>query len=216
MPLPNRVPLFFIGAALLIAIQPPLALAQPDGLALTIASPAPDQNSSIFTRQAPLQLQGAARGAAGIVKVTWESFYGFGDSATVEPDGFLSLNAHWKTGPIGLRPGANWIKVTALDRSNREAVSHVTVYYAPDNPAPPPAGQIRTSFYNGREVTYHVVNGRAIYQGDIILGTAAELERAQAPGLIGMSTPGGKNNAAAGPLHRFRADAGRPGGSRQP
>ncbi len=42
----------------------------------------------------------------------------------------------------------------------------------------------RTGYYHGREVTYQVVDGLAIYAGDIILGRAAELE---APGFQALS-----------------------------
>ena len=45
-----------------------------------------------------------------------------------------------------------------------------------------PARGIRSSFYRGRPVTYQVIDGMAIYQGDIVLGTAAELEAAREPG----------------------------------
>ncbi len=41
---------------------------------------------------------------------------------------------------------------------------------------------IRSSYYRGRPVTYQVIDGMAIYQGDIVLGTAEELEQAAAKG----------------------------------
>ncbi len=46
---------------------------------------------------------------------------------------------------------------------------------SPDRP------DIRTSFYQGRPVTYEVIGGLAIFEGDIVLGTAAELEAARQP-----------------------------------
>ncbi|HSW51158.1 MAG TPA: M12 family metallopeptidase, partial [Bryobacteraceae bacterium] len=45
-------------------------------------------------------------------------------------------------------------------------------------PAIPAEPDIRSSFYRGRPVTYQVIDGLAIYQGDIVLGTAEELEAA--------------------------------------
>ena len=50
------------------------------------------------------------------------------------------------------------------------------VLAGPANPAEP---DVRSSFYRGRPVTYRVVDGLAIYQGDIILGSAEELEAAR-------------------------------------
>lgn len=41
---------------------------------------------------------------------------------------------------------------------------------------------IRSSYYRGRPVTYQVIDGLAVYQGDIILGTAEELEAARTAG----------------------------------
>lgn len=38
------------------------------------------------------------------------------------------------------------------------------------------AQQIRTGIYAGHPVTYRVINGQALYQGDIVLGDPAELE----------------------------------------
>jgi uncharacterized protein (TIGR03437 family) len=49
--------------------------------------------------------------------------------------------------------------------------------------AGPSRPDVRSSYYRGRPVTYQVVDGLAIYQGDIILGTADELEAAREPGV---------------------------------
>lgn len=38
---------------------------------------------------------------------------------------------------------------------------------------------IRSSVYRGRPVTYQVIDGLAIYEGDIVLGTVEELEAAR-------------------------------------
>lgn len=46
----------------------------------------------------------------------------------------------------------------------------------------------RIGSYRGRQVTYQVVDGLAIYQGDIILGRVADLEREQSLGLRPEST----------------------------
>jgi uncharacterized protein (TIGR03437 family) len=41
------------------------------------------------------------------------------------------------------------------------------------------AADLSTGYYRGRRVTFHDVNGIALYQGDIILGATAEIEAAQ-------------------------------------
>ena len=47
-------------------------------------------------------------------------------------------------------------------------------------PQTPPPAELRSSFFHGKAVTYQVIDGMAIYQGDITLGRAAELEAARA------------------------------------
>src|SRR5712692_2795290 len=42
--------------------------------------------------------------------------------------------------------------------------------------------EFRTGYYHGRQVTYQVIDGLAIYQGDIILGKAAEIEADESTG----------------------------------
>src|SRR5216684_2086312 len=38
-----------------------------------------------------------------------------------------------------------------------------------------PAAEIHTGWWRGRKITYKVVDGRAIWQGDIVLGRAGEI-----------------------------------------
>ena len=46
----------------------------------------------------------------------------------------------------------------------------------PSAPAPAQDGTaLRTTVFQGAEITYEVIDGLAIYEGDIILGTAAEV-----------------------------------------
>jgi astacin len=52
----------------------------------------------------------------------------------------------------------------------------------PAQEAGPSGPDIRSSYYRGRPVTYQVIEGLAIYQGDIVLGTAEELEAARQSG----------------------------------
>ncbi len=43
--------------------------------------------------------------------------------------------------------------------------------------APNKTGEIKTIQFNGKTITYEVIDGMAIYQGDMILGKASELEK---------------------------------------
>src|SRR5690348_11946388 len=49
--------------------------------------------------------------------------------------------------------------------------------------------EFRTGTWRGRTVTYQVVNGWAIAQGDIILGRAEELANTANPSVISGATP---------------------------
>ena len=64
---------------------------------------------------------------------------------------------------------------------------------------PPVHAQTNTSIYRGKQVTYRTVNGMAVDQGDIVLGTAAELEAAHTRATTRTTTRTGRELAAAQP-----------------
>ncbi len=153
-------------------------------IALAIVSPTSEPQASVQT--ASVEIGGTVSSSAGLpVTVAWtiNGKYGGNTEAT----------ASWSTGYINLAPGANLIEVTATDGVSTPATRQVALSLeAP--PTPDPNAQslhFQVGRYQGRLVQYRVVNGRAIFEGDIVLGDPATLD----PQLTAASTQGVKNRA---------------------
>ncbi|MGH9667547.1 MAG: M12 family metallopeptidase, partial [Bryobacteraceae bacterium] len=162
------------------------ALAQAAGLTLTISDPLPSAGRRIvFTTRPTVKLHGAVRlpaGLSGRTRVSWVIDERAGEGASVEATD-VAETFRWATEPIALRPGPNRIRVRASGPLGETASASLIVSYAPAVPEPAPP-EIRSAFYDGRPVTYEVRNGRAIYEGDIVLGTAEEMSAAKMPGRL--------------------------------
>lgn len=156
-----------------------LALAQTAGIQLTISDPSPSGRGGVLTTEPTMRLQGSVQSASS-VRVTWEIDESAGEDAAVESTAGPGM-LRWYTAPIALRPGPNRIQVRAFDPSGQTAAASLIVNYRPRAPLPSAPSEVRSAFYNGRPVTYEVRNGRAIYEGDIVLGTAEEMNTAQTP-----------------------------------
>ncbi len=117
----------------------------------------------------------------------WQSNRGFSDLATVRlaDDGKTIL---WSSSaPVPLRLGVNHVRIKALGQSR--AATSVNIYYAPRSPLPKTV--LKTTTFHGKQITYEVRDGLAIYQDDIILGKAADVAAAAAAGpLAAKSTKG--------------------------
>jgi hypothetical protein len=181
----------FVQISVLIASCLSQLPAQQAAPSIRITEPAA-VNGAVFTNQPAISLSGVATGVAGITQVKWQKIGAFGDQASVEREQIVDLTVSWSTGQIGLRPGANFVKVEAIDSSNQHAEAAVVVYYTPADAPLPSHGDIQSSFYRGVPVTYQVKDGLAIFQGDIVLGTASQMEQAR---LLG---PGGSRRGVGG------------------
>jgi hypothetical protein len=138
---------------------------------LLITEPTPAKDGTIVTSSPAISLKGTATWAAGDLRVLWQNDRGFSDlaSATLAADHKTVL---WNsTTPIPLLPGINHVRVRALGPSG--AASFVNVFYAPQTPVAPPV--LRTTFLHGKQITYEVRDGLAIYQSDMVLGQAADV-----------------------------------------
>ena len=141
--------------------------------ALRLTSPVPSQDGTVFTSEPAISIRGTLRTAGGDRRVRWKSNRGFVDLATVavSPGG---QTVEWKsTVPVPLRPGLNRIEVTALGQLG--AAAFLNVYYTPRTP--PLIHPLKTAVIDGKQITYEIVDGRAIFQNDIVLGTAGEVAR---------------------------------------
>jgi hypothetical protein len=132
-------------------------------------------NQTVSTKSPTIRIHGMARGVAGIQRVEWDSDRELGGLATIHGTR-AALSIRWETEPIPLHAGRNRVKVRAVDASNQAATEFATIDYFPENPAPPAQSELRQSIYRGKPVTYQVRNGMAIFQGDILLGPADEID----------------------------------------
>jgi hypothetical protein len=139
--------------------------------ALRVTGPPPSKNAAIFTGEPAIPLKGTLSWTGGDMRVLWQSNRGFSDLAavTVAGDGRTVL---WNTAsPVPLRPGINHVRIGALGQPG--AATFVNIYYTPKAAAAPAA--IGTTTLRGKQITYEVIGGLAVYQGDIILGKSADV-----------------------------------------
>jgi hypothetical protein len=146
-----------------------LALGQ--NAALRITEPVPSRDGTIVTNKPAISLKGTLAWTGGDKRVMWEINRGFSDLAGVTLSDDRKTILWSSSSPVPLRPGINHLRIKALGQPG--ASTFVNVFYTPQSPAPTPA--LRTTVFHGREITYEVKDGLAIYQGDMILGKAADV-----------------------------------------
>jgi hypothetical protein len=173
--------------------------------ALRITDPIPSRDGTIVTSEPALTLEGTLAWTGRDRRVLWESSRGFSDLARVSlaADGKTIL---WSSStPVPLRPGINHVRIKALGQPS--ASTFVNVFYTPKSPAPVPA--LKRTVFHGQEVTYEVRDGLAIYQGDIILGKAADVAAAAAaPVPLDAKTPKGLRPEAVTIAPNFSSPTG--------
>ena len=138
---------------------------------LEIQITSPPFNPVFRTTGGGVELTGTATGPNAIAQVTWSNNYG--DS------GVAQGTSTWRSGRIPLQLGTNEITVTVTDVFNYSATATLLAERF-ENPGEEAfSDDVRSSFFRGKPVTYAVVDGLAIFEGDIVLGTADELESAR-------------------------------------
>jgi uncharacterized repeat protein (TIGR01451 family) len=143
-----------------------LAFGQNAGL--RIVEPVAKKGRTIVTGEPAIVLRGTLAWTGGDKRVLWKNQRGFSDLAAVT----LSEDGHtleWRTAtPIPLRPGVNQVRVEALGQHGAE--DFLNIYYTAPVTTPPNPLRQGTTLLHGRQITYEVKNGRAVYQSDMILG----------------------------------------------
>lgn len=128
----------------------------------------PPFDPDFTTTGAGVELVGSVTGPNPIVQVTWSDNRG--------NFGIAQGAASWRSGRIPLTPGRNAITITAVDSSNASVSRNLMVDRVANVKEESFSEDVRSSFYRGKPVTYSVVDGVAIYEGDIVLGTVDQLE----------------------------------------
>lgn len=125
-----------------------------------------ERNRTITTDQPALPLTGSA--PAGASRIQWESNRGFGGFADLRKDDGAPVT--WTIPSIPLRPGLNQIRIKAIPATGPAEETFVNIR----STAQPSieSGGSGTLTYRGRPLSYRLVNGLAIFQGDMVLGQA--------------------------------------------
>jgi len=137
-------------------------------------------NPHSVTSNATALIEGVASGtSAPIANIYWTDHQGHSGPAqwTASPAGTAAPAAF--TAAVPVRPGANRIAIVAVDSRNRSGSAQLTVYSKAPRGAS--VSDVRSGWWHGTPVTYSVVNGLAIVEGDIILGTAEQLAASAPP-----------------------------------
>jgi astacin len=127
-----------------------------------------------------VSLKGVAAADSPIVNIYWTDHQGHTGPAdwtpsTAGPSAPVAFSA-----AVPVRPGANRITVIVVDTGNRSGSAQLSVY---SEGAPGPSvSEIRSGWWQGMPVTYAVIGGQAVVEGDIVLGPAAELAASAPPG----------------------------------
>jgi hypothetical protein len=136
---------------------------------LRITEPAMSKDGTIVTSEPAVTLTGTLSSTVGDQRILWESSRGFSDLAIVRlaDDGHTVL---WNSAsPIPLRPGINHVRIKALNQPG--VTASVNIFYTAQAPAQSPAHA--RMVFRGKEVTYEVRDGLAVFQSDMILGPAS-------------------------------------------
>ena len=138
--------------------------------ALDLQILSPPFNPIFRTTGGGVELSGVVNGSSLVTQVRWASNHGH--------VGVAEGTSSWRSGRIPLEPGINTITVTAADQYGDSATATVQVEHLRGEGEAGFSDDVRTSTYLGKSVTYDVVDGLAVFEGDIVLGTAEQLEPA--------------------------------------
>ena len=131
-------------------------------------------STHIVTSAATVSLSGLASANSTIVNVYWVDQQGNRGAAQWTSGAAALVN--W-TADVPVRPGSNRITVVAVDSGNQSASVQFSVHS--DALPAPPVTAARSGWWQGLPVAYAEINGWAVTQGDIILGTAEQLAASQ-------------------------------------
>lgn len=126
------------------------------------------QPVSRSTTSSQIEIEGVVSSKTSIANVFWVDNTGRRGRAQWNQGAVSSWRAS-----VPLQPGANRVAVVAADTQNRSAA--VSFFVVRNVPSAPPPTEIRAGKVRGMPVTYAVVNGWAIAEGDIILGRASQI-----------------------------------------
>ena len=131
------------------------------------------------TSAATVTINGLAASGAAIVNIYWTDHQGHTGPAAWTPSPAAESSSLAFTATVPVRPGGNRIAVIAVDSRNQSGSAQLAVFS--EAARGPAVNEIRSGWWHGVPVTYSVIDAQAIVEGDIILGTAAQLAASAPP-----------------------------------
>jgi len=153
--------------------------------ALRLTEPLTKKDHTVVTSEPAISLKGTLAWTGGDRRVLWMSNRGFSDLASVALADDHKTVIWSSTAPVPLRPGVNHLRIRALGQPG--AAAFVNVFYAPRTPLPTPV--LGTTSFEGKQITYEVKDGLAIYQSDMVLGSAAQVAAGKFTGRLPAISP---------------------------
>ena len=138
------------------------------GPAIRLNAPVAHTTDAVF-----VAISGVAASASPLENIYWLDHLG-----ATGPVQWTASGA-W-TAQIPLRPGPNRISIVAVDRDNNAVTLPLAIQRNAAAGSQP--SEIRTGFLRGLPVTFAVLNGRAIVEGDIDIGPAEHMNENGARG----------------------------------
>ncbi|HXM39644.1 MAG TPA: M12 family metallopeptidase [Bryobacteraceae bacterium] len=126
-----------------------------------------------------IALKGVAAADSPIVNIYWTDHRGHTGAAEWTPATSGQSSVAFSAS-VPVHPGANRITTIAVDSRNRSGSAQLSVYS--EAPRGPAVAEVQSGWWHGRPVTYAVINGQAVVEGDIILGPAAQIAGSAPPG----------------------------------
>ncbi|MGJ5813754.1 M12 family metallopeptidase [Paludibaculum fermentans] len=121
----------------------------------------------VETAGSSITLEGSITAPRGLAGVTWTDQAGRRGPGQFEAVAGSANEYKFVVGPVGLRRGLNGIHVAAVDPEGGASSVHVHVLsQAPEEPE----AERRVGHWQNQPVTYELVNGKAVVEGDILLG----------------------------------------------
>ncbi len=140
-----------------------------------------DPSTHSVTSAAAISIQGVATAnSSTLVNIYWIDHQGHSGLAQWTAPAAGTAAPVSFTASVPIRPGANRVVLVAVDDQNQSGTAQLSVYN--EASGGPTVGAIGSGWWHGMPVTYSVINGQAIVDGDMILGSAEQLARSTPPG----------------------------------
>ncbi len=140
------------------------------------------------TSEATISIQGVATATSSLVNIYWIDHQGHSGPAQWTAPAAGSAAPVSFTASVPVRPGANRVALIAVDESNQSATAQLTVYN--EAAGGPTVTAIGSGYWHGMPVTYSVINGQAVVDGDEVIGSAEQLAQSTPPGPRAVTSEG--------------------------